>query len=181
MNEVEALWRSLGGGLRAYFSGRTRDANEVDDLVQETFLRAHTGLAELRDAERAEAWLARIARNVWIDARRRARGVDADEIDPPAPDDAPELTAVVAGWLDGMISALEPVDREILRRHDLEREPLAALADSLGLSLSATKARARRGREKLRLELEACCRFEFDRRGGLLDVRRRSEDDACGC
>jgi RNA polymerase sigma-70 factor (ECF subfamily) len=46
------------------------------------------------------------------------------------------------------------------------------------LSLTATKSRVRRGRQMLKDKLQACCRFEFDRYGKVIDYERRHK---CVC
>ena len=91
-----------------------------------------------------------------------------------------DLSRTVAGWLTGTIDELEPAYADVLRRSELEGELHREIADDLGLSISAVKSRVQRGRKKIRQNLEDCCRFEFDRRGGVVDYQRRSIDD-CGC
>ena len=176
-------WGELADSLRGSFRGRSRGAEDVEDLVQETFVRVHASLAELRDSDRLEAWVRRIAEHVWIDARRREHphGQLPDEVEDARDDGGgPDPTREAAGWLADAIDALDPVDREVLRRTELGGERQRDVAADLGLSLTAVKSRVRRGRAKLRARLEACCRFEFDRRGGLIDVRRRAGGE-CGC
>jgi len=54
----------------------TGDIPDAEDLLQETLLRAMRGYADLRDPERAKAWLFAIATNTWRDtARARGREV----------------------------------------------------------------------------------------------------------
>ena len=48
---------------------------EVDDLVQDVFIKALRGLATLREAASFPAWLAAIARNLANDYHRRASPV----------------------------------------------------------------------------------------------------------
>ena len=66
---------------------------EAEDAVQETFLRAWRGRTGLRGGPSARAWLYRIATNVCIDVRRRAR--------PAAPGALPEVA-----WLQPYPDAL---------------------------------------------------------------------------
>jgi RNA polymerase sigma-70 factor (ECF subfamily) len=42
------------------------------------------------------------------------------------------------------------------------------------------KSRVQRGRQHLREVLEACCRIDLDRRGGISDFAAR-HPDACPC
>ena len=50
-----------------------RDPDDVDDIVQEAFLQAFTGLRRLRDPDRFGAWLAGIVRNISRAAARQTR------------------------------------------------------------------------------------------------------------
>ena len=179
-------WRALDASLRRSLRRRARDEHELDDLVQEAFLRVQAGLSGLRDAERLEAWAGRIARNALIDTRRARQdpAAGAAELDPEAApasrDEEPGLSAELAQWLAREVEGLAPVHRTILRRVELEGASVRAAAEELGLSLPAAKARLRRGRAELRRRIEACCRLELDRRGGVLGVERRVPG-ACDC
>jgi RNA polymerase sigma-70 factor (ECF subfamily) len=60
----------------------TGGVSDAEDLLQETLLRAMRGYAELRDPERAKAWLFAIATNTWRDtARARGRQVATTPLD----------------------------------------------------------------------------------------------------
>src|SRR5438876_12450213 len=65
---ARAVARFLGAGL----SGGTGDA-DVDDLVQETFIRAFRALGRFRGQCRFRTWLMTIGGNVLKDAHRRSR------------------------------------------------------------------------------------------------------------
>ena len=54
-------------------------------------------------------------------------------------------------------------------------------AAKLGLSISGMKSRVQRGRGKLKDVVLDCCEVELDRRGGLVDYRRRNGDVLGGC
>jgi RNA polymerase sigma-70 factor, ECF subfamily len=65
----------------------TNDANDAEDLVQETLMHAMRAYGDLRDPSRAKGWLFAIATNAWRD-RARARGrqvptvsIDASDVD----------------------------------------------------------------------------------------------------
>lgn len=68
--ELVRLYTPMITGAILSRSGRFKD---VEDMVQETFLRAFQGIGGLRDADRAGAWLYGIAMNV-VRERRRAQG-----------------------------------------------------------------------------------------------------------
>ena len=74
MGERVVCWSGLEEQepvVRSFLSRRCRDASEIDDVVQETFLRAARYRGSLGDPARLRGWLLRIAGNVVRDRVRR--------------------------------------------------------------------------------------------------------------
>jgi len=183
MRTTEDVWRAMRGELRSYLRGRVADEHAVDDLLQETFARVHARLGEVPTGRRLEPWVLRIARNAVVDHYRRAGRTDemTDDAAPAGdPDEASfDRNAEVVGWLPRFAALLPPGTRAAVELSDLRGLPLRAVADELGISLTAAKSRVQRGRARMRELLEQCCRFELDRRGNVLDYRRRGDDGSC--
>lgn len=181
---VERLWNDFAESLAGSFRARGARPEDVPDLVGETFLRVQGALDTLRDDERAGAWVGRIARHVWIDALRRralpSADVPAEELAQPEPEDEQPI-AGFARWLRGTIDELEPEYAVPLRRFDVEGASQAAIAAELGLSLPALKSRILRGRAQVRARFDGCCTLVRDRRGGLLEIRRKPDGRDCAC
>lgn len=126
--------------------GRNAD---VDDVLQDAFVKALGQVATLRDPAMFGGWVARIAVNLARSRLRRRRlfqrlGLDrADDVDLaqfPAPSLSPEDRVELAR-VSARLRAL-PADTQIawtLRR--VEAWALADIAESLGLSLATTKRR----------------------------------------
>lgn len=153
---------------------RRRDPEHAEDLVQEVLLRVHRKLSEPVEIERIDAWVGRVARNVWIDHLRRERPSELLE-EQPVPATEPEATGAVAAWLPGFVGALPEPYRTAVRRVDLEGLSQADLARELQISQSGARSRVQRGRELLKGELLGCCAVEWSE-GEVVDVQRR-----CGC
>ncbi len=168
--------------LRAFIRRRVRDDATADDLTQETLLKVFRSRAGLRDGQRLEAWLYRIARTTLIDFYRRQRptaelpeglaGETADEV-------GPFREAVIAS-MKRFLEELPAAYREPVRLAELEGLPLAKIALRSGLSLTAVKSRVRRGRAMLKKKLQDCCRFEFDRAGKVIGWERK-QPKPCAC
>ncbi len=74
--QSEGPWRGLSElepGLRRLLLLRCPDVNDVDDVIQETYLRAARYRDNVKDPRRLRAWTARIALNVLSDLRRCAQ------------------------------------------------------------------------------------------------------------
>jgi len=174
---VAGLWRELAMPLRRFIRARTSTAADADDLLQEVFVRIQQRLPDLRDPAKLQGWVYRIARNTIIDHHRKRRPESPLDFeiatDDPAGQSAVDLTPALRRFL----AALPATYREPLVRHAFQGEALPEVAAALGLSLTATKSRVRRARLLLREMLDRCCRFEFDRRGRVINATPRGECD----
>ena len=161
--------------LRGFIRRRVRDDATADDLTQETLLKVFRSRAALRDGQRLEAWLYRIARTTLVDFHRRAKPTEelpAALATEPA-DEVAQLREAVLVSTRRFLEELPPAYREPVRLAELEGLPLAKIALRLDLSLTAVKSRVQRGRALLKRKLQDCCRFEFDRHGKIIGWERR--------
>jgi RNA polymerase sigma-70 factor (ECF subfamily) len=185
--EARGAWRELERKLRPFVARRVRVEADVDDVVQDVFLRMQRGLTDLRDEDRFGPWVYRIARSAVVDHRRRAlRHPIADE--PPSdssdesePDDGVE--AMLASYVAPFIAMLRSPYREALTLTELEGLTQKQAADMLGISLSGMKSRVQRGRRELRRALEDCCKIALDARGRVIacEPRPNGKLPACRC
>ncbi len=122
--DATTIWRQVHDGLRAFIANRVSSEAEVEDILQEVFLRMHRRLDGLKDPERLVAWVYQITRHVVVDhyrkaARRREVPVglagDLDAAQPAAAwllpgssRDAGRLREELAGCLRPMIGRLPP-------------------------------------------------------------------------
>jgi RNA polymerase sigma-70 factor (ECF subfamily) len=162
--------------LRAFIRARVPDDTTADDLTQETLFKVYRSRASLRDDDRLEAWLYRIARRTLIDYYRKRRPSE-------------ELPANLKGKLQHEVDAirdavlistirfmeeLPDTYRVPLQLSELEGMTMATVATRLGLSLTAVKSRIRRGRLLIKRRLQDCCHFEFDQHGKVIGWERRN-------
>jgi RNA polymerase sigma-70 factor (ECF subfamily) len=172
------LWGEFSKPVRAFLRARARNDADADDLLQEVFYRIHSRLSGLRQPEKLQGWVYAIARNAVIDYYR-IRKTDVPLLWDAAAELPSEQAAVdLTPSLRRFIAQLPCAYREPLVRHEFQGAPLDHVAREMGLTLTATKSRVRRARAMLRKMLDQCCRFEFDRRGRVIDAIPR---EACVC
>jgi RNA polymerase sigma-70 factor (ECF subfamily) len=140
-----------------------RSKADLDDLVQETFLRMVRGLPQWRSEQPFLHWLMRIATNTGRDYFRRQRvrhRYFADSVPeandgetrpgPEAVDPAGDPVArAAANEVKDLLRALPPNERALLTLHHLEGWKLREVARHFGWTLTATKLRAWRARRHL--------------------------------
>jgi RNA polymerase sigma-70 factor (ECF subfamily) len=172
---LETIWDQFCCRLRAFVRGRVSDESEADDILQEVFLRIHRHLCCLPDPDKIDSWVYQIARNLIIDYYRRRRKLVEIPESLPAEADLPEANAEaeLALSLKDMIAELPETDRQALLLTEFQGMSQKELAERMGLSLSGAKSRVQRARQKLRDMLLACCHFELDRRGLIMEYYAR--------
>lgn len=169
---IETIWEQFNTPLERFIRKRLPDAQAADDVLQEVYLKIHTHLDTLRDDDRLQAWVYQIARNAVYDYYRAEKPTDeiTETIAESDTDDmVDDVTDRLAASVRGMIELLPDDYREALLLTEYGGLTQKELAERLGISLSGAKSRVQRGRKLLREMLFACCHFEYDRRGKVID------------
>lgn len=181
--EFDASVTEFSAKLRAFVRRRVRDDATADDVTQEVLLKVFRSRATLREGQRIEAWIYRIARTTLIDHYRRRRTSEplTEAVAAESADEVAALRETVIASTKRFLEELPAAYREPVRLAEMEGLPLAKIALRLELSLTAVKSRVRRGRAMLRKKLQECCRFEFDRTGKVIGWERRATVARCVC
>lgn len=150
-DELVRKHQGMIAALLHRFAGRPAD---VEDLVQETFLRVHKALPRWTPEQPFVHWLRRIAVNIGRDyCRARARRPIGEEM--PSDDRLPATrggdpsTQAALAEVRQLLALLPPDDCTLLTLQYLEEIPLAEIADMLGWSLINTRVRGFRARRRL--------------------------------
>jgi RNA polymerase sigma-70 factor, ECF subfamily len=156
--------RAAFGGLYARYARMVHGillarvpANDVDDLVQDVFLRAMPRLCDLRDVARFGPWLAAITRNRANDYYRQTRAVAV--VTERLPEDEAELPATTtssdaeAAMILGFVRSLPETYREPLILRLVEGMTGPEIAARTGLTPGSVRVNLHRGMQQLREKL----------------------------
>lgn len=169
-----------------------RNHADAEEIAQDTFIRAHRGLALFRGDSSLATWLQHIAFNLsrnryWYFRRRHrqdsssfdaaSEGVNgvplADLLADTAPDPEREASRheFVAG-IEGCMERLSPNHRDILLLRNVSERSYEEIATALGISVGTVKSRIARARMTLRGLLTERQADAQDMSGALLSYRR---------
>ena len=144
----EALLAEVEPALQRFVRFRVGNAQDAEDVLQETRLAAFRGFSALRDPATFRAWIIGIARNKCADHfRSRPSTVSLDAL----PEEALIQSRFGRSWLSPVqdtLSELSARDREILRLFYFEERPLAEIAARLGLPVGTVKSRLHTARKR---------------------------------
>jgi RNA polymerase sigma-70 factor (ECF subfamily) len=129
---------------------------DLEDMVQETFVRAWRGLAGWKPEKPFVHWLKRIAVRVGLEFCRRNRRTPLshasrdERVLEQIADEKAGGGREAADEVQFILAQLPPNDRALLTLLHLEEMPLAEIAQHFGWSVVNTKVRAYRARRRLR-------------------------------
>jgi RNA polymerase sigma-70 factor (ECF subfamily) len=120
--------------LFALCRGILGHAEDAEDAVQETFLRALRALPAFRGEAAVRSWLYRIAVNVCLDRKRSHHATEPwdDEQTSGASHPSPERIALHHLRLTEALGALQPRQRVVLLLKELEGWSAAEIAQTVG-------------------------------------------------
>jgi RNA polymerase sigma-70 factor, ECF subfamily len=141
-----------------------RDAQRLEDLAQETFVKAWRALEQFDGRAPYEHWLSRIAVRTALDHLRKRKRVQNevgfDDVGEDAldwlqtGDDERELEAGAAReLLDLAMRDLAPADRLVITLQEIEGRSVKEIAALMGISGVAVRVRALRARARLKSAL----------------------------
>lgn len=141
----------------------------VDDLAQETFLRAYRALPsfEPHGAARVSTWLLTIATRLALDAKKRRVPIDfgvlpeqLDEVEAGTDPESIFASRQLGRDIERAAEALSLELRAVLVLSDLHGFSMREIADALGIPENTVKTRLFRARERMREALRPAWRNE---------------------
>lgn len=164
------IFEAFHGRVHRFFRSRGFGEDEALDLTQETFVRVFQSMDELRSRESLDAWILKIAANVWKNALRfrKAGKRDARVVSLESPETEGEearvaaleeehapnpleelLTAERQGAVDKCLDTLPPRMRRCLVLHVYQERKYQEIADLLEISIQSVKSHIHQAKEKL--------------------------------
>jgi len=180
--DTEIIWQELSQALRAFIKRRISNTDDVEDILQEIFIKIHQNLNNLKEETKLQSWVYQISRNAISDYYRRQNIlVELPETLPENSTPNVSLNQELAACLRPLTEHLPDKYRQAITLTEFEGLTQKEMGKRLGLSLSGAKSRVQRGRRELKAILLACCDVEFDRVGNILDYQPRQPNCKPDC
>jgi len=160
---VVIAWEQYEQDVVRYLSQQLQSADLVQDILQETFLKAMRAGQQFCELDHPKAWLLKVAHNTLANHfRSQKNSIELDEgmIETPATVRLPvdELDQCIARNLP----SLSVEDRDILEYCVLNGMKQKDYAQLHSLSVDAVKSRLKRAKQRLREQLIQHCQVNYD-------------------
>jgi RNA polymerase sigma-70 factor (ECF subfamily) len=159
-DSFEELAMPLFGQLYNFAHWLTRNREEAEDLVQETYVKALKGFSSFQLGTNFRAWMYRILRNTFLTSRTglsatMTLSLDSEEEEPELPGDGetPETILMARSnvqLVQGAIDELPAHFREVLLLCDVEEMSYQEIAETLSIPIGTVMSRLSRARKSLR-------------------------------
>lgn len=172
MKQLVSVWTRHEPELRGWLRARAPVASEVEDILQDSFIKALRQGDRFLAVEQPRAWLFEITRNTLIDRLRAHKPLAPLPPDwEDTPDEPQQLATVDAlvACVPRVLSELDAKDREAIELCDLQGLPQAEFARLKGLTLPAAKSRVQRARQRMRERMAQGCQVSFEAGGRVAD------------
>ncbi len=163
----EELVRLYYDRLRGLVFHHLHREDDLDDALQEIFLKAFQAMPRFRKRSNFYTWLFRIASNYCVDRLRKRRlelvsldaeeGRDAIEARVPSGPETPEERfgrSERVNMVRRALEKLDPIYHSIIVLRELEGLSYEEISESLQIGMGTVKSRLARGRAELRKILE---------------------------
>lgn len=153
-----ALYQRQAPALRRFVQKRLFRADDVEDVVQQTFMRLHMVKGSYRVGEPVRAWLCTIAGNLVRDQLRKQQRrpeVSFDQTRHARFEPRTEQAELVEPnrALEVALAHLSEVTQRIIEEHFAQERPLIEIAEELGENPSTVRVKLHRGCRRLREQL----------------------------
>lgn len=179
MQTPDSVYRDFRSKLQSYLARRLGNPDDVDDILQDVFVRVTRNEQTLKTVREPLAWLYTLTNSALVDHLRKQRnhvgstGGDIDNI-PALPDE--ETDDEFSKCLLPLVDNLPGKYQDAIRFVDMGGGKQTELAYNSGVTVSAAKSRVQRGRQMLKDSILGCCLVERD---GLQNVTAL-ESGKCG-
>lgn len=156
--------RKYKGIIKALIQRMIQDADDVEDLLQETFIKVYKALPGYKDGYSFSSWLYRIASNSCIDFLRKRR-FNVISIDQPIGDEdgdsgyeisddsyLPDINVLNEERKKALFEAIEKLPdnyRKIIEMRHIQELDYNQISEQLEIPLGTVKAHLFRARKKL--------------------------------
>jgi RNA polymerase sigma-70 factor, ECF subfamily len=179
MDESEIIlhWDKYKEEIILYIRKRIKRTGEMDDILQEVFIKYWKKNHEIKDKNKVRQWLLSVSRFTIIDYYREKK-IDKEtkntcsreefliEIDEENhSDESKKLLPIIYG--------LPQKYKNILLLSDIYGIPHKVISKNLNLSLACVKTRVIRARKLLAEKMKECCSFTHDKYGNIVSCSEK--------
>lgn len=180
---TDKIWQEFSNQLFNFILKRVNSRQDAEDILQEAFVKIYKNEHTLVSKKALKAWLYTIVKNTIIDFYRK-KGIPTDTFEDVfdlSEEEKKDEDNEINKCISPIISSLPEKYRQAIETVEIKGTSQKELSKKLNISHSGAKSRVQRGRKMVKEMLEKCCYLECDRRGSIIDFKRKGEKNSDYC
>lgn len=171
--ETQKIYSHFNEELYFFILKKVKSTGITDDVFQNTFLKIHKNLSQLKSEDKIKSWIFQIARNEITNYYNKESKY-SNHINEEQQSKRENFQEICC--FDNFIDDLPPIYKKVIELVYIDGRKQKEAAESLEISLENVKARIRRAKDILKKQFMQCCKYELDKDGNL-----RGESDCSIC
>lgn len=155
--EYTELVEAYSDGVYNFVRFMIRDADDREDIVQQTFISLYHNLPKLRREVSLKPWIFKVAKNQCLDFLKRKKALVFSELpevvlEIPNEDESVEAQVDLLGFMDEVKTALADLPhsvRDIMLLKYFEDMTFEEIAEIVSLPVNTVKSHFYRGKQKI--------------------------------
>jgi RNA polymerase sigma-70 factor, ECF subfamily len=172
--EITDIYKEYNSLLKNFVSKRVNNKEDVQDLLQEIYIKLHLNKPTSDKEEVKRGWIFTIARNTIIDHYRKCSGKQVEmrtdkfisEEPVPAKPEGPDLTKCLHSFINELPAGI----KEAVIDSEIKGISQKQLSQKYNIPYSSFRSRIQRARLKLKTMILDCCQVQADSRGNILEA-----------
>ncbi|MGM1057096.1 MAG: sigma-70 family RNA polymerase sigma factor [Bacteroidota bacterium] len=162
--ETITIWKTFNSEIYFFILKKVKNKDVANEILQNSFLKIHQNINQLKDSEKVRAWSFQIVRNEianhFNNESKTYHSMNFNLL--KNPDSYKEFCC-----FDRFISNLPKEYKEVIELVYIKGKKQNEVAELVGISLANVKARIRRAKAILKINFNECCKFELNEEGKL--------------
>lgn len=163
--ETQKIWNNFNNELYFFILKKVKNKDVTNDIFQNTFLKIHKNLFQLKKEEKVKAWVFQIARNEIVNYFNK-ESIYVGEFDANKEIDLQKYNHICC--FDKFLNDLPEIYNQVIELVYIKGQKQKDVAEILEISLENVKARIRRAKGILKKNFNECCKYELDKNGNLI-------------
>ena len=175
---ITPTWIRIEKDLGSFIFNKVKNRAIAEDLLHDVYIKAHARSNQLRDLEKINDWIYRIAQTTVADyyrSRDSSTPLHEDVSDPG------NYNECLSEHLASIIKTLPEKYREVLEWTECENVSQLEISRRLRISYAGARSRVQRARKMLRTRIESLYLIQTDRYGNItVCENRKKHSSECG-
>jgi len=173
---VEQAWEEYQRKLLSFIRSKIDRLEDAEDILLDVFVSLTSKTNKNEVPDNVASWLYSVTRNRIIDYYRANKIFDELPEELVSDSDDIDVVGQLSKCMLPMIKALPETYRQPLTLSEVDGKKNKAIAEELGLSLSAVKSRILRGRQELHKSMIGCCKIHINKSGDIVDYEQKGSN-----